>query len=823
MSEKNDDPILDSNEPINIDELEVRILMIVSNEKKFEGIGSFLTRRGWETTVVSNLGSAVKNIVMTKPDVVLISLNHPNKKLQALPTLLTQTFNTNCVIFGETIDAKTSMALRESKSRHKITGFVSGPSIHRAIKKILQDIYYPKDEKEIKKNLLKSGEISDTISIKGNTDDSDIELTQSADDQKQSNMITIKNAGSEFKKPTFSLGENENTDLLKRLQEQLLGDDEEEVNDSNQAISGLDENGEIRENRGADNIFESPSIEKQGKGLFQNEESFSDPKRANEETQEPIEVDPSERSLQKAGVQKRAGQEKKSSFSIEENEGPKNATQEALMQALKDHKKSNPFFNKEEEKQTNDGAIVQKGPNGTGFEFEQEDSQGQEYSATQKGQSSRKGIGPSSSVEETKELDAKEKSEKDKEKSSKKGRTLANYDLSERSGKKPNREEALTPEREGSNKGPQITGSVDNQKGDKEEETSSENQGLTKKREGSLSSNSDFNGKNSIEEKAFAQGNKDRERGAKEEIARAKKSNLLGKTEIDLADEENPKSSDIEEAFADTSDPNSKGEVEEEKSGGKPQIETAMDKIANVESLSEIDKNSSLYKEISEFHQAITKALENVVKRPKGQIKKLIKVSRVDVLVIESQNLSGYLIIAHSESQFDHSGFAEKYRSEITELLSEKIENIKIDDHFSFNLGNTDFLNFGERYGDHSIIVANDGSESGIIYLRLAQPLPEIKESFSQDKIRVTVKDFHPDVALTFKAYLHLKKNEKYYCYLNEGRKISRQQREKLLKFDHPVHIEKDDIVNYKTYYIKILLDELIESLRNNFKENGAA
>src|SRR4051794_33418497 len=93
------------NQDIDLDDLEVVILILAKNTNTLGQAANFLTRRGWPTTVMSNISTALEYVADKKPDFVLVSFNHPNPAIFKLPELIIQTFNLSCVGFIENMDA----------------------------------------------------------------------------------------------------------------------------------------------------------------------------------------------------------------------------------------------------------------------------------------------------------------------------------------------------------------------------------------------------------------------------------------------------------------------------------------------------------------------------------------------------------------------------------------------------------------------------------------------------------------------------------------------------------------------------------------------
>lgn len=125
----------------NLDELEVHLTIVAKNPQSVKSISAFLGRRDWPTKVISNANEAIESITKDKPDIVLLSFNHPQLNVEKFATLLSQTLNMTCVGFCESEDRISIAKLQASKLRYKLVGGSSGPTIHRFVRKVLIEKY----------------------------------------------------------------------------------------------------------------------------------------------------------------------------------------------------------------------------------------------------------------------------------------------------------------------------------------------------------------------------------------------------------------------------------------------------------------------------------------------------------------------------------------------------------------------------------------------------------------------------------------------------------------------------------------------------------
>lgn len=124
----------------NLEDIEVRIAILANNPSKLASMVHFLNRRGWPTTIHSQVGPTIESITKEKPNFVLLSMNHASPKLDKLPQLLEQTFNVTPILFAETSEGSVIAKLQNAKTKYKMIGTTSGPSMHRYLRKVLLDL-----------------------------------------------------------------------------------------------------------------------------------------------------------------------------------------------------------------------------------------------------------------------------------------------------------------------------------------------------------------------------------------------------------------------------------------------------------------------------------------------------------------------------------------------------------------------------------------------------------------------------------------------------------------------------------------------------------
>lgn len=157
-----------NNQEIDLDDLEVEIMIVAKNAKPLSQASAFLTRRGWPTTAVSNLSQAIELAAEKKPDFVLVSLNHANPAMPRFIDLVQTTFNSTVVAFAENMDTASNQKLNKSNFKYKVFGQMSGPNLHRSLRRILAEKYNigGDDHKEENKREGRDKD-DDNVSVKG--------------------------------------------------------------------------------------------------------------------------------------------------------------------------------------------------------------------------------------------------------------------------------------------------------------------------------------------------------------------------------------------------------------------------------------------------------------------------------------------------------------------------------------------------------------------------------------------------------------------------------------------------------------------------------
>ncbi|MFS4457788.1 hypothetical protein [Bdellovibrio sp. HCB2-146] len=130
----------------------------------------FLRNRDWKVKATSNLKEALVYLVQEQPAFVMVSVDHPNKKVRNLPKVLTQAFPVCVIAFAEESSTASYKNLSASATEYLIYPPITGPAIERTVNKYYKD-QQTKSATAGAQRTLAEGEKDESgmISIKGST------------------------------------------------------------------------------------------------------------------------------------------------------------------------------------------------------------------------------------------------------------------------------------------------------------------------------------------------------------------------------------------------------------------------------------------------------------------------------------------------------------------------------------------------------------------------------------------------------------------------------------------------------------------------------
>lgn len=153
ISKKNKDSQQETSE--QQDNVENTVLILKSHAGSLTSAEAFLKNRRWEIKSTANLREAIAYILQNQPAYIMITSDHPNKKVNLLPKMLAAAVVSKIIGFSEKGTTLSTQTLHQMNLEYNLYPPVSGPAIERMILKIRRDSLHTKTERE--KSIQKSG------------------------------------------------------------------------------------------------------------------------------------------------------------------------------------------------------------------------------------------------------------------------------------------------------------------------------------------------------------------------------------------------------------------------------------------------------------------------------------------------------------------------------------------------------------------------------------------------------------------------------------------------------------------------------------------
>ena len=211
-------------------------LIIKANPQSLLAAEGFLRNRDWKIKSTANLKEALIYLVQEQPAFVMISVDHPNKKVQKLPKVLAAAFPVCVIAFAEESSTSSYKALSTTPTEYQIYPPITGPAIERMVNKYYKDLLTKPVTAAAQRAGGETDDANSMISVKGSNgfntanaqnllaqmlagDGADINLADSGN--AASNANSLSNANSESviarSEPAESAFQRMNADTEKNL------------------------------------------------------------------------------------------------------------------------------------------------------------------------------------------------------------------------------------------------------------------------------------------------------------------------------------------------------------------------------------------------------------------------------------------------------------------------------------------------------------------------------------------------------------------------------------------------------------------------------
>lgn len=143
------------------------ILIIKANTQSLLAAEGFLRNRDWKIKATANLKEALIYLVQEQPAFVMISVDHPNKKVQKLFKVLAAAFPVCVIGFAEESATASYKALNSAPTEYQIYPPITGPAIERIVNKYYKDQLTKPTLTAAQRAAGETGDANSTINIKG--------------------------------------------------------------------------------------------------------------------------------------------------------------------------------------------------------------------------------------------------------------------------------------------------------------------------------------------------------------------------------------------------------------------------------------------------------------------------------------------------------------------------------------------------------------------------------------------------------------------------------------------------------------------------------
>ncbi len=189
----------------------------------------FLRNRDWIVHSTDSLKDFLTFIIQHKPNFVMISVDHPNKKVAVMPKILTQSFPVCVFTFAESSSTPSFRKLQDIACDYKINPPATGPAIERAANKFGKDT-----EKKLKKQNEKAASENAGQPVSPGADQDSIHATWA---QGASTVFSQLFEGDDTEKPDASILETAGLDKVLSDDPTKVAADKAKLNAKDKAAS----------------------------------------------------------------------------------------------------------------------------------------------------------------------------------------------------------------------------------------------------------------------------------------------------------------------------------------------------------------------------------------------------------------------------------------------------------------------------------------------------------------------------------------------------------------------------------------------------------
>jgi hypothetical protein len=211
---------------------------------------------------------------------------------------------------------------------------------------------------------------------------------------------------------------------------------------------------------------------------------------------------------------------------------------------------------------------------------------------------------------------------------------------------------------------------------------------------------------------------------------------------------------------------------------------------------------------VTEGFRRLRERPETLSTEPLGCLTKLA------VFPVESDAICpGYLVVGMAEGEKKlQDFFLRSCEAILREELRAQQVSAELADGFWVDVPSVDFARWTAARAGFQLLISHQTSQLGVAYFPIKRGLPQAPDANAHGMLPVAVDDISTEHPVTFKAYLHMAKNQKYFLYLRNGRRFQPEQKRRLKgKAVNNIFMKSVDGENLREFWAAAFLRDSIK------------
>ncbi|MCB0412651.1 MAG: hypothetical protein KDD22_09005, partial [Bdellovibrionales bacterium] len=268
---------------------------------------------------------------------------------------------------------------------------------------------------------------------------------------------------------------------------------------------------------------------------------------------------------------------------------------------------------------------------------------------------------------------------------------------------------------------------------------------------------------------------------------------------------------------------NSEGDISNNTGGAQGLSGSIKDKDAkNAKTHATQSRDAKTLEKLNEKEAAFTQALDEAFASSEANLSQLQidELSTNLVVYIVDIDQSQRILVVNAGNEEDHSRqIASALDPVFKQNQSEMTTEWKLDQFFHLPVPPFSFSKWVEAEALTSYFLPQSPEQAIAALFAIEADLKQLLFDLHREMPKLKPEALDPDNPVSFNAYLYLRKNQKYYRYLNRGRKIEEKQIKKMDQEKADLRVARKDVSLIHEYCIRVeirkrILDYLITTAK---------